>query len=82
MASEAVPKELVMKSPTASVRQTADARPFGDVDAAGGAVGIKTGPKCEECEGSGETGHTWHDGTGYSDRNPPCVTCSGTGIKP
>lgn len=36
--------------------------------------------KCEKCEGSGETGHTWHDGTQYSDRNPPCVVCGGTGI--
>lgn len=39
------------KSPTASVRQTADARPFGDVDAAGGAVGIQfTAPAFGRCK--------------------------------
>lgn len=35
--------------------------------------------ECAECEGSGEMGHTWHDGTQYSTSDPPCPLCFGAG---
>ncbi|MGH2510918.1 MAG: hypothetical protein ACRDFB_10570 [Rhabdochlamydiaceae bacterium] len=34
---------------------------------------------CEECDGSGESGHTHTDGTQYSIADPPCPACGGSG---
>jgi hypothetical protein len=40
---------------------------------------LESATDCAECEGSGESGHTSHDGTQYSTKEPPCGVCGGSG---